>query len=176
MSFKSNEHQDKYALGMSGEYFVTAELLRRGVRASITYGNAKSADVYAFSLDSDRYARIEVKTSQQGTQKWLTGKSALDPHQVKPNHYWVFVEMSADLGQHPMFYVLSAIEVHTAVFNAAKIYSDKHQAKHGKPYDRFEIVAIPADVVRSAGPGEWSKIINFLEHDADDQPNPLTPM
>jgi len=39
----------KHAIGMAGEFFVTAELLRRGLLASVSYGNAKKADVVALS-------------------------------------------------------------------------------------------------------------------------------
>ena len=41
--------QRKYNLSLAGDFFVAAELQRRGVMASVTYGNAKKADVVAFS-------------------------------------------------------------------------------------------------------------------------------
>jgi hypothetical protein len=31
----------KHSVGMAGEFFVTAELLRRGLLASVTFGNGK---------------------------------------------------------------------------------------------------------------------------------------
>lgn len=38
---------DKYFLNLAAEYRVTAELLKREVFATITYGNRKGADIYA---------------------------------------------------------------------------------------------------------------------------------
>jgi hypothetical protein len=54
---------EKYHLAMAGEYFVAAQLQRLGVSASVTYGNAKRADVVAFSESSDRVVEVEVKTT-----------------------------------------------------------------------------------------------------------------
>ena len=60
---------EKHRLGLTGEYLVAGELLRRGIDAAITYGNAKKADVVAFS--EERLLRIEVKTTSQ--IKWVLG-------------------------------------------------------------------------------------------------------
>ena len=55
-------HLDKYYLNLASEYRVASELLRRGIFATITYGNKKGADIYA--LGSNRsVAIIEVKAS-----------------------------------------------------------------------------------------------------------------
>jgi hypothetical protein len=56
---------DKYHLSLAGEDRVCAELLKRGVFATITFGSMKSADVYAVGSNR-RAAVIEVKASQTG--------------------------------------------------------------------------------------------------------------
>ena len=63
---------DKYTLGMAGEYAVCSELLRRGINASITMGNAKATDVVVFckTVNGNSYKKIEVKTTQ--TTKFVT--------------------------------------------------------------------------------------------------------
>ena len=58
------DHTEKYHLAMAGEYFVAAQLQRLGLMASITYGNAKRADVIAFSESSDRVVVVEVRTTE----------------------------------------------------------------------------------------------------------------
>jgi hypothetical protein len=45
---ESNQKR-KYMLGLSGEFLVAGELLRREISAAVTYGNAKKADVIAVS-------------------------------------------------------------------------------------------------------------------------------
>ena len=47
---KSDDTQDKkYKIGVSGEFLVAGELLRRDLQAAVTYGNAKRADVFVFN-------------------------------------------------------------------------------------------------------------------------------
>ena len=63
--------EEKYAVGMAGEHFVAAELLRRGVLASVTIGNAKKADVIARNLESSKIEVIEIKSSS--LKQWVVG-------------------------------------------------------------------------------------------------------
>jgi hypothetical protein len=60
-----------YFLSLAGEYRVCSELIKRGVVATVTYGNQKGADVYAISERQELALRIEVKTIQ--TARFLTG-------------------------------------------------------------------------------------------------------
>ncbi len=84
----------KYHLSLSGEYRVASELLKRGLNATVTFGNAKSADVVAYG--SNRRAMvIEVKTSQQKnfvTQFYNKYRSPEQPH---PD-FWILVQVEAD--------------------------------------------------------------------------------
>jgi len=58
---------DKYLLSLAGEYRVCSKLNKRGVFATVTYGNRKSVDVYAIGGDRRaRALRVEVKTGQVG--------------------------------------------------------------------------------------------------------------
>jgi len=38
---------DSHLSGLAGEFFVAAELLRRGIQTSVTFGNAKAIDLLA---------------------------------------------------------------------------------------------------------------------------------
>lgn len=58
----------QYLLNLTGEYRVRSELTKRGVFATVTYGNRKSVDVYAISDRRERALKIEVKTSQPARQ------------------------------------------------------------------------------------------------------------
>ena len=46
-----SKQSTKHKLGLSGEFLVAGELLRRGITAAVTYGNAKKADVIAVRGD-----------------------------------------------------------------------------------------------------------------------------
>ena len=62
---RANKQAAKYHLSLAGEYYVAAELQRRGIHASVTYGNAKQTDVVAFCEASTRAVVIEVKATGQ---------------------------------------------------------------------------------------------------------------
>jgi hypothetical protein len=53
---------DKQIVGLSGEYFVAAELLKRNFQVSITLGNAKSIDLIARNEITMKSYNIGVKT------------------------------------------------------------------------------------------------------------------
>lgn len=61
---------DKYHLNLAGEYRVCSELLKRGIFATVTYGNMKGCDVIAVG-ENRRAAVVEVKTSQ--STRFVTG-------------------------------------------------------------------------------------------------------
>jgi hypothetical protein len=83
---------DKYHLNLAGEYRVCSELLKRGIFATVTYGNMKSCDVLAVGKNR-KSAIIEVKTSQ--TKKFVT----------KFYQKYKTTEM-----EHPTFWVLYSIQ------------------------------------------------------------------
>jgi hypothetical protein len=60
---------DNY-LNLVGEYRTAAELLKREIFATITYGNKKGADIYAIGPNR-RTAVVEVKASN--SNRFVTG-------------------------------------------------------------------------------------------------------
>jgi hypothetical protein len=79
---------DKYYLNLAGEYRVASELFKRGLFATITYGNKKGADIYAIGPNR-KTAVIEVKASN--SSRFVTG------------FYQKYVDEMTD---HPDFWVL----------------------------------------------------------------------
>lgn len=155
---------DSYLLSLAGEYRVCSELNKRGVFATVTYGNRKGVDVYAISDRQERALRIEVKTGQGDrfvtriTQKNL----AQDPtapdfwvlFQLRPNHDGTFTER---------FFVLTHAEICKIQEKRNKVYAERYEAKHGKRADfstGVDNVTIP-DVEKHED--QWSKIIARFE-------------
>jgi hypothetical protein len=85
----------KYNLWLAGEYRVASELLKRGLKATVTFGNAKSADVVAYGSNR-RATIIEVKTSQQ--KNFVTGfyNKYKSPDHAHPD-FWVMVQFLRNL-------------------------------------------------------------------------------
>src|SRR5947208_13371700 len=88
--------------GVSGEYFVAAELSRRGYVASLTLRNTRGIDVLASNSDATKSVGIQVKTSQGTKPDWMLNKKA--EAELAENLFYVFVCLpSADI---PLFYVV----------------------------------------------------------------------
>jgi len=92
-------------VGVSGEYYVAAELSIRGYLAAVTLRNSRGIDIIASNSDASRSVSIQVKTSKKGIPRWILTKKA--ESYFADNHYYVFVVLHA-VGQRPDFYVVSS--------------------------------------------------------------------
>ena len=57
--------------GVAGEYFVAAELSRRGYIASISLRNTRGIDILATNAAASRTVTIQCKTNQRGKKAWV---------------------------------------------------------------------------------------------------------
>ena len=106
-------HENKYMVGMSGEYFVVAELLRKGVKASITMGNAKSADIVVLNNDASKVVVVEVKSSHK--KEWVVGNEIPQDN----DQPWVFVHIP-DNNDQQRYFILTSKELNKIL----RIYFD----------------------------------------------------
>lgn len=74
---KVENRRAKYNItGVAGEYFVAAELSRRGWIATLTLKNTPNIDLIATTPDGSKTLKIQVKTRSVGNrQGWLLSKS-----------------------------------------------------------------------------------------------------
>ncbi|CAD0218299.1 hypothetical protein [Chryseobacterium sp. JV274] len=92
--------------GLSGEYFVAAELLRRGFSVGITMGNAKAIDILA-EKDDKKFV-IQVKAIyKRKNNGWPIMKE-----RINLNHYYIFVNLNADQMSAPDFYIATGQEAY----------------------------------------------------------------
>ncbi len=61
-------------IGNAGEYYVTAELLKRGVIAALAPRNAPSFDILATKSDKTIRIRVKTKSEQYDVWQWVTKK------------------------------------------------------------------------------------------------------
>jgi hypothetical protein len=148
---------EKYHLAMSGEYFVAAQLQRIGIAAAVTYGNAKSADVVAFSKNTDRAVVIEVKSSRRG--RWPVGSRVPKPS-AQP---WVFVLVPETETEAPEFYVLSQKQLHDVLAPIEQEYMAKYEEKHGEVYGDKPGIAAATEVLLDPYLNNWEAIVLQLE-------------
>jgi hypothetical protein len=161
--------EEKGYLNMAGEFLVAAELNRRQILSAVTYGNSKSADVWAFSSDSRRAARIEVKTTREGRNGWVTGDRSLIKDGWDKELFWVLVLLpppqsdgppnnDADRGRHvPRFFVFTAKDIGELVTAGDQKYRQNYLARHNR---KWTGKGVPKVFLGEAAPFEnqWKKI------------------
>ena len=166
MPKKSQE--EKSFLNMAGEFLVAAELNRRRVLCAVTYGTAKCADVWAFARSGDRAARVEVKTTGPGSQRWVIGEKALHPD-ASSSVFWVLVllpdpqptgpsEDDTERGRHtPRFFVLKSEEIQGLLDKNDRAYQEAYRAKHGCDFTGIGVESLNLVSVKEFENG-WDKI------------------
>jgi hypothetical protein len=150
------DRQDrKYHLSLAGEFYVAAELQRRGVSAAVTYGNAKRADVVAFSGSGDKVVKVEVKTTSE--DKWVIGNKVPEPSEIP----WVFVRIPAG-NDHPIFFVLIQAEIHQILALAAHEYRRQYRERHGEEFKGPGVERLRYEQALSHL-NAWEKILDQLQ-------------
>lgn len=94
--------------GVAGEYFVAAELSRRGYLCSITLKNTKGIDILVSNENSSKLVGIQVKTNNSSRKAWLLSKFS-EKLQDK-NIIYVFVNLG-DLNNIPTYYIAGSHDV-----------------------------------------------------------------
>jgi hypothetical protein len=94
--------------GVAGEYFVAAELSRRGFIASITLRNARGVDILVAGRHASRSAGIQVKTNQGSEKGWVLNKKAESLEEEAL--FYVFVNLNGPDGS-PSFHVVPSLVV-----------------------------------------------------------------
>lgn len=97
-----NDKLSTILCGVSGEYFVAAELSRRGYVASLTLRNTRGIDVLASNADATRAVGIQVKTNQSDRRDWILSEKA--ETDVAENLFYVFVRLNGR--SFPSFHVV----------------------------------------------------------------------
>ncbi|HVT85775.1 MAG TPA: hypothetical protein VHD35_11265 [Chitinophagaceae bacterium] len=90
--------------GLSGEYFVAAELLRRGFSVGITMGNAKAIDILAEKKNKQYIIQVKSIFKRQNSG-WPMMKD-----KVSTKILYVFVVLNGDKMSHPDFFISTGKE------------------------------------------------------------------
>jgi len=76
---------DGQVTGLAGELFVAAELLKRGLQTSVTFGNAKAIDLLAYNPETGKSFTVQVKAVRK------RNAFPISHDRVAANHIYVFV-------------------------------------------------------------------------------------
>jgi hypothetical protein len=88
--------------GITGEYFVAAELSRRGYVASLTLRNTRGIDILASNTDATKSVGIQVKANQGSGKEWMLNQKI--ENDIATNLFFVFIRLN-DLAT-PEYYIV----------------------------------------------------------------------
>ena len=152
----------KVLRGCASQFYVAAELCRRGCVAVVTLGNCPNTDVLCSDVAASSFAHIQVKTFRLGTKKCAVGLKAEDVR--GPNFFWVLVGLSsADPSACPEYYVIPASDMYQHVHASHELWKTRHP---GRKND-FRAVQIPPDRCLdgwdlSQYKGDWERLIKCV--------------
>lgn len=103
-----NEKLSNILSGISGEYFVAAELSRRGFITTLTLKNTKGVDILASNEAAEKMIAIQVKTTKTNKNEWMLSEKS--ENFVSNNHFYIFVRLGK-LGESPTYHIVPSKEV-----------------------------------------------------------------
>jgi hypothetical protein len=98
-----NDRLSKILSGVAGQFFVAAELSRRGYIATLTLRNTRGVDMLVAAADASASVGIQVKTNQGSRKEWLMDKKAEES--AMENLLYIFVNLNGTTGT-PTYHVV----------------------------------------------------------------------
>ena len=99
--------ENTISIGNSGEYFVAAELERRGFTAAVPMSNTKDFDILAINRETYRQVALQVKTNRGKGKYWLLNKKSED--RCGKDIYYVLISLN-ELEQ-PEYYIVESAQI-----------------------------------------------------------------
>ena len=92
------------SIGNSGEYFVAAELERRGFTVAVPMSNTKDFDILAINRETNRQVALQVKTNRGKGKYWLLNKKS---EELKSDNIYYVLLCLNELEQ-PEYYIVES--------------------------------------------------------------------
>ena len=119
--------ENTVSIGNSGEYFVAAELERRGFTAAVPMSNTKDFDILAINRETQRQIAIQVKTNRGKGKQWILNKKSEELQ--GDNIYYVLITLN-EL-EYPEYYIVESKLVAKSVAEGYKLWM-QNDGKNGK--------------------------------------------
>ena len=136
-------------VGRAGEYFVVAELNKRGAFAVPFAGNMPKIDLIACNQDQSRTIHIQVKT-KRGGRSWhssIAGSKPMTPPTDETN-FWVFVDLS-DANSQPRYWIVPDWWMLDNIYKSHMAYLNRHGGTRARNPD------LKHHAIEESRLGEW---------------------
>lgn len=108
---------DGQITALSGELFVAAELLKRGLQTSVTFGNAKAIDLFAYNRITKKSFNVQVKALR--TKNFFL----ISHDKIEPTHIYVFVLLNKP-GEAVHYFIVPGETLHAEPEKFTKYFMD----------------------------------------------------
>ena len=115
----------------AGEYYVAAELNRRGAYAVTFAGNMPKIDIMASNLDQSRIVTIQVKTKRSGTWHASIDEGRPCEPRVPETAFWVFIDIGSSK-KHPEFWIVPDWWIRNNIHKTHQDYLNRHGGKRAR--------------------------------------------
>src|SRR5439155_11308348 len=114
---------DNTQIGLAGEFYVLAQLVQRGLVASLTLANTKGVDILVSNTTLNQLFKIEVKTTNSNPRReslfaqepcYAWPMSSKHERLVDSNLFYCFVALRG-FEQLPKFFIVPSLYVATYV-------------------------------------------------------------
>lgn len=120
--------ENTISIGNSGEYFVAAELERRGFTAAVPMSNTKDFDILAINRETQRQIALQVKTNRGKSKHWILNKKC--ENLQGDNIYYVLISLNEF--EQPEYYIIESSLIAKSVSEGYKLWiqSEGKNRKH----------------------------------------------
>ena len=114
-------------VGRAGEFFVAAEIHRRGGYPVTFAGNMPGIDILASDVKQARQITLQVKTRTAGTWHAQVPRDAEQGPPLRGDSaFWAFVDLSTD---EPQYYFAPRSWIHNDIYNTHAAMLERHGGK-----------------------------------------------
>lgn len=149
----------KILTGISGAYFVVAELSKSGYIATVTSRNTEGIDVLASNTNGSKVVSIQVKTSiysPSWRREWIMNKKHENIY--SNNLFYVFVDLNEN-NKMPDFYIVPSKIVADYIKKSHQKWLDTPGRKGKKHNDTdMRMFEIKEDIEAEKYHNKWSNL------------------
>ena len=126
---------DKSHRGSASQFYVAAELCRRGLVANVTLGNCPNVDVLCTNKEASRFVHVQVKTFVPGSRTCSVGKKA--EKDFGESFFWILAGIP-EPGQATdfLYYVIPSLEMSKNIREQHEVWAStpgkKGQKRNGE--------------------------------------------
>ena len=144
--------------GIAGEYYVAAELSRRGYLAAITLRNSDGVDILVNSIDGKNNFQVQVKTVQ-AKFKWPLSKKI--ERETSPNKFFVFVSLPTNPADKPKYFIITAQNLGKHIYESHVNWL-KVPGKNGQPHKDNPMREFDPQYIQKEELLTWDHLIEHL--------------